>query len=294
MSNETLNETVIKANETLQLFLFYYTPCLVSLGIIGNCLSVFIFFKTKLRKHSSSYYLAALALSDTFNLLLYFLTWLTFLNIDLFNKPVFCEASVYLSSVGSFLSVWLVVAFTAERFFAVGYPFRRQGFDKMSHTTRAEIVILILLLVALLIYSPCLFFAVVRDIPPRGMTCTSDLKLQQQLNVFNTFDALITYAIPVIGIIILNVFIGFNMWKMAKVRKGMTYHQSSCRRKDDSAHKCKRKPTAMSQYKITKMLLIVSTTCLCLNMPSYIMRILAGLYDVSITCARVLTRVDQA
>ncbi|CAB0018610.1 unnamed protein product, partial [Nesidiocoris tenuis] len=76
----------------------YYTPALVGFGTIGNCLSVVVFFfSTKLRKLSSSYYLSALAISDTGYLFCTFFSWLNMVNIDIFNRPGFCEFSVYLT-----------------------------------------------------------------------------------------------------------------------------------------------------------------------------------------------------
>ncbi|KAF6201633.1 hypothetical protein GE061_004026 [Apolygus lucorum] len=77
----------------------YYTPALVGFGTLGNCLSVIVFFSTKLRKLSSSYYLSALAISDTGYLFCTFLSWLNVADIDLFNKPGICEFSIYLTQV---------------------------------------------------------------------------------------------------------------------------------------------------------------------------------------------------
>lgn len=117
-------ELAIGVNEFLS---HYYTPTIVVFGSVGNILSVVVFFKTKLRKLSSSYYLAALGLSDTVFLLIAFVTWLNFLNINIYNKPGYCEMFTYLSGLCSFLSVWFVVAFTIERYIAVLYPLKRQS-----------------------------------------------------------------------------------------------------------------------------------------------------------------------
>lgn len=105
----------------------YYVPTIVLFGCIGNILSVFVFFKTKLRKLSSSYYLAALAISDTIFLLVALVAWLNFVNINIYNREYFCEFFTYVSGLCSFLSVWFVVAFTVERFIAVQYPLKRQS-----------------------------------------------------------------------------------------------------------------------------------------------------------------------
>lgn len=279
-ANDIEQPGAIQADQTLILFELYYTPCLVVLGVLGNSLSVFVFLKSKLKKLSSSYYLAALALSDTFFLIALFLTWLSLIGLDIYDKPVACEVIIYTSSVSAFLSVWLVLAFTAERFLAVGYPFQRQTVWKVSHTKRAKTVIFILLILAMLIYTPYFFFAGVRVIEPRGPTCTMMKEWENEMHIFNIFDTVVTYVIPVVGIAVLNVFISRNMWIMAKVRKRLI-NQGSIPAREEAAPSHKKKATPLNQYKITKMLLMVSTTCLCLNLPSYIMRLLAGFIEVS-------------
>jgi hypothetical protein len=93
----------------------YYTPLLVGLGSIGNILSVFVFFGTKLRKLSSSYYLSALASSDTGFLVTLFGVWLNLIDVPWFNKDGFCQISIYLTMVSS-------------KFFLAGFPLNSKLF----------------------------------------------------------------------------------------------------------------------------------------------------------------------
>ena len=85
----------------LPIIQLYYMPALVVLGCVGNTLSVFVFFGTKLRKLSSSYYLSALAVSDTGFLVAEFITWLNMVNVPLFKKSGFCQLAVYGSHVST-------------------------------------------------------------------------------------------------------------------------------------------------------------------------------------------------
>lgn len=135
---------------------WYYIPTLVLTGSIGNILSVLVFFKTKLRKLSSSYYLAALGISDTCFLLISFSHWLSLADVTFYSQNIFCQFFTYFSGVCSFLSVWFVVAFTVERFIAVLYPLKRQT---MCTVRRAKIVLTGLTLAAVLINSPLIFFS---------------------------------------------------------------------------------------------------------------------------------------
>ncbi len=134
----------------------YYTPSLVCFGSIGNILSVLVFFKTKLRKLSSSYYLAALGISDTCFLIGLLVPWLNFVNINIYNKNVYCQFFTYFSGLCSFLSVWFVVAFTVERFIAVLYPLKRQT---MCTVRRAKMVLTGLVVLGSIISIPYLFYS---------------------------------------------------------------------------------------------------------------------------------------
>jgi len=183
--NASFNDTATAANGTVEemnsaemavvtSIQFYYTPALVLLGSLGNCLSVVVFSTPKLRQLSSSYYLAALAISDTVYLLSVFCVWLNLVDVSLYNEQGFCQAIMYLSSVCSFLSVWFVVAFTVERFVAVRYPLHRPA---VCTVARARAVLLMLTAVGLLLYLPMIIItgpvyidALERVSPPFDLT----------------------------------------------------------------------------------------------------------------------------
>ena len=122
-SNGTLYDLL---HVVIQYSIEYYTPLITIIGSLGNVLSIFIFFKTKLRKLSSSYYLAALGISDTVFLTLIFVQWLNVYDIQLYQREFLCQIFTFLSGMTGALSVWFVVAFTVERFIAVLYPLKRQ------------------------------------------------------------------------------------------------------------------------------------------------------------------------
>lgn len=145
--------TISMLQEVTHYIFVYYTPLITFTGSIGNILSILVFFRTKLRKLSSSYYLAALGVSDTGFLLVNFFQWLNFFDIHLYNTDILCQLFTFLSGLCAALSVWFVVAFTVERFIAVLYPLRRQT---MCTVRRAKSVLYGLLLVSLLHSLPLL------------------------------------------------------------------------------------------------------------------------------------------
>lgn len=159
----------------------YYTPGLVLVGSIGNILSVLVFFKTKLRKLSSSFYLAALGISDTCFLIGAFISWLNYVNIKIYNQEYYCQFFTYFSGLCSFLSVWFVVAFTVERFIAVLYPLKRQT---MCTVRRAKIVLCCLIVLGAIISTPYLIYSA--PIFSEGMNdYVCDVREEFRVSTFN-------------------------------------------------------------------------------------------------------------
>ncbi|XP_071452873.1 trissin receptor [Hetaerina americana] len=137
--------------DLLDFFHLYYIPFIILVGLVGNLLSCVVFLNTHLRLRSSSYYLAALATADLGFLATLFLVWLNNnAGVVVFNRDGWCQGLVYVSSVCSFLSVWLIVAFTVERFIAVQYPLHR---PHMCTVARAKGIVLALTVFALISHS---------------------------------------------------------------------------------------------------------------------------------------------
>ncbi|RZC18432.1 thyrotropin-releasing hormone receptor [Asbolus verrucosus] len=125
----------------------YYIPIIIAVGFLGNFLACIVFLSTHLKMRSSSYYLAALAIADFGFLCVVLVVHCSFNNVfDIFNTDGWCQFFVYVSSVCASLSVWLIVAFTVERFIAVQYPLQRPHICTVS---RAKTVVISLTVVAM-------------------------------------------------------------------------------------------------------------------------------------------------
>ena len=260
----------------------YYIAILISLGTIGNCISVLVFFTTKLRKLSSSFYLAALAISDTGFLIALFVAWLNSFGVPLFYLTGLCKMNTYMTYVCSFLSAWLVVAFTVERFIAVRYPLRRPS---MCTVARAKIVLASLTVLALGLYIPSIQLAKM-ETQDNKPACGLDNDYKALAIVMNHVDFVVTFILPFVMIATLNAWISLMVWKLARIRRGLTFtsardapqqqyqvtSRDSHRRSQTQPQHSVRSPS--SQTKVTKMLLVVSTVFLCLNLPSYVLRVL--------------------
>ncbi|XP_045464273.1 neuropeptides capa receptor isoform X2 [Harmonia axyridis] len=263
----------------------------VCLGTVGNCLSVYVFFHCpKMRHLSSSYYLSALAISDTIFLLTIFMVWLRFFEIDLFNNEGTCQALIYISGVCSFLSVWLVVSFTMERFIAVRYPLNQRS---VWTVTRAKLVISSLVIFGVILYIPLVYLSAITD-HSGTRVCGIEPELADLATKFNYVDTFVTYVAPVTIILFLNMWIGRIIFHFTKIRREMTLRGNRFGKASDSL-KLKYANT-ISQKSITKMLLLVSTVFLCFNFPSYILRIVAYMIEVKAITVRysyILQQLQQ-
>ncbi|XP_073975798.1 G-protein coupled receptor isoform X2 [Rhodnius prolixus] len=298
VSNITSPVPVRLSVEIVHTFQLYYTPFLVLFGSLGNCISVLVFFSTKLRKLSSSYYLSALAVSDTGVLIFTFTSWLALFDVVIFNEHGLCQLSVYLMQVCSFLSVWFIVAFTVERFIAVRYPLKRPS---MCTVTRAKVVLIGLSLLALLGNAPYIFISSVANVQDAEfaenkseLICSLSRELEDIGEIFNHIDLVVTLIVPFLTIVVLNTLISRTVCRVARVRRTMTKSSSQFARNLASTNSATivgnmaagtsnlvttRTRTPSSQTKVTEMLLVVSTVFIILNLPSYVVRVWIYLTD---------------
>ncbi|XP_058832589.1 growth hormone secretagogue receptor type 1-like [Topomyia yanbarensis] len=271
---------------------FYYTPALVVVGSIGNILSVLVFFNTRLRKLSSSYYLAALGISDTCFLLGLFVTWLSFFQVHIYTREVYCQIFTFSSGLSSFLSVWYVVAFTFERFIVVLYPLKRQSWCTVR---RAKLIIVSLTLLGGVHSAPYILFAGPQFSEMNNSTiCDVREEYKPQMIIFNYIDTVIVFVVPFTIILVFNSITSFTVWRVAGLRRNMTVirrkassidvrrqlsMQRTCPHPNGRNNVLLQRPgigrIVNSQMKVTKMLLIVSSVFVCLNLPSYLMRVRA-------------------
>lgn len=145
----------------------YYTPLLCLFGALGNCLSLAVFcLDAKYRSQSSSYYLSALALSDTGFLLSVFVVWLEGVHGGVITLDITCPLVMYLGQVTCFMSVYFTVAFSIERYVAVHYPFSR---PRICTRSKAKKAIGVITVIALVLFSYAWVIAKVITIPMNGL-----------------------------------------------------------------------------------------------------------------------------
>jgi hypothetical protein len=128
-NTSTLNHEQLLINyEDLSLVerLTIYITFIVSvIGIIGNAGTIVVLNQHAMRKWRSSILLSALAAVDLLYLLIIFFSIIDVLThqaIGLHRSLLFCQITVYITHVCSFLSAAFTLSFTLQRFVAVLFP----------------------------------------------------------------------------------------------------------------------------------------------------------------------------
>ncbi|XP_037525677.1 growth hormone secretagogue receptor type 1 [Rhipicephalus sanguineus] len=264
-----------------------YIPTVIYLGLVGNVLSLITFLFTKLRSRTSSLYMGALAVSDSGFLIVLSFAWLNERGINVYRHGL-CLVTVFFTSVFACWSVWLTVSFTAERFVAVRYPLWK--LNDSSPSRRPRLVICATAFLSLTLNAPLLLFVRVGD--GEFSDCSLHPTYESALFYLNILDTVITFIVPFLLITFMNFMIAraiYLFYLRYKKQPGVSDISMECQDFTSSARRLNSDTvvsndatvTATSgggiahatQISITRMLLLVSTVFILLNLPSYVMRI---------------------
>ncbi|XP_061182293.1 neurotensin receptor type 1-like [Saccostrea echinata] len=196
-----------------RIFYSYFTPVILVVGFVGNLLSLYVFLSRNMRGLSASTYLAALSTSDLLTLIFYVtVEWLrrglmylkpdvmlTFIDVD-----GLCQFQHYMSYMSRFLSAWLVVAFTGERYIGVCHPLRRRDICTKSGTRRIVGSIFVISAVVVL-YKPILSAIYVSS--DGKHYCTTDRDYDFVSFILDSIYAVLITLVPFIIITVLNILI---------------------------------------------------------------------------------------
>ncbi|GFO01723.1 C-c chemokine receptor type 1 [Plakobranchus ocellatus] len=244
-------------------FYSYVTPIVLAVGLGGNLLSLIVFLSRNMRKLSASKYLAALSVSDICALIFYVLTdWLRrglpnypgSIQSYFLEEEGTCQVLTYLGYVSRFISAWIIVTFTMERYIGVCHPLRRKD---ICGSKSAQKVIVSLLVIAFIIlsYKPLLTSRQEYKLQNRTMTrCTPDPAHAFLSYVLDSSFALSITLVPFTIISVLNSLI---------IRRLQ-------RRKIRNFARCIVTEESVIRMEFTVILLVVSFVFIALNLPYFI------------------------
>lgn len=206
-----------------QKFYAYITPIIVFVGLCGNALSLFVFLSKNLRNVAASRYLAALSIADISTLLFYVSgEWVkrglkqfspeytkTFLDTE-----GVCQIWLYLNYFSRFMSSWIIVCFSFERFLVSSMPQWRRNMGNVGQTMT---VICYLAVTAglLVLYKP--FLSEVNTI--RGRTsCSSKQIFVHESFVLDSIYAILITLVPFVIILALDIVIIWGLLSQSRVK----------------------------------------------------------------------------
>ena len=238
-------------------FLFYSLSIIAPIGLICNMLSIIVFTSRRMRHRSTSIYLAVLAAADSVELVTLILDyWLKNKHIDLNIlqlSPVLCVSVTYFSYTSRLFSAWLVCSFTAERFLAVTFPFRRNVIGRTYYVK----ITLMVEIVTCLVLSSYIFFTI--GIVQRDWGNDCDVRPDRE-RIYLICSLVIYVAgsvvLPILAVCTMNTLI---------IRA--VYSSGKLTRKTLGGGSSKTARQIVQDRTTAKALLVVSTTFVLLNLP---------------------------
>ncbi|CAF0865354.1 unnamed protein product [Adineta steineri] len=173
----TLKEFELLDGTSTQKLFIHLTPIIISVGLLGNILTICVFIMTDLKRQSVSILTIALAIVDSLVLLIpVSLLWLeTLLKRELTDaSPFWCRTHGFFDLAFTCCSSWLMVCIAFERFCAVWLPHH----NKILFTHRKIFFLVLGILFISTILSTWFIFVVKIVIKTRApnLTYTSTIK----------------------------------------------------------------------------------------------------------------------
>ena len=125
--NETKKAEVDRNRALAMTLLRTVVPVIVLMGTVGNTLSFCVLLRRRMRSTPMYFYLTLLAVADTFVLYVSaFKVWIRALTQFevLHVSNVGCKLFMFILLCSFYMSAWLVVLVTLDRFLVIWFPFR--------------------------------------------------------------------------------------------------------------------------------------------------------------------------
>lgn len=248
----------------LYFFQKYSYPITIGFGIAGNCLIFYIFTRTKLKKPSTSRYLAAAAVADTgFLVTSLFFNLFTFYNVSITSTVGPCQLIQFGNNVFTFLSTWYLTSVMIEKYIGVSWPRKK---TRLCTVFRAKCVIICLAVLSLVCYLYITWFFGVITYKGGFKMCVlwSDPGIKDAWTILTRMDAIINFAVPYIIIFFMSCLIAYRTWEYRKISRSAG--ERFLRRQKITT-------PADKEFKTTPLLLLLATSTLLLCTPNNVNRL---------------------
>ena len=204
--NDTTKEET-DPNHTLAMTLLHIViPVIVLMGTIGNTLSFCVLVRRRMRSTPMYFYLTLLAVADTFVLYVSaFKVWIRAVTqFEVLHLSNFgCKLLMFILLCSFYLSAWLVVLVTLDRFLVIWFPFR--GYLLMR-IRRARLTAAILAVVVA-VYNVHVFWTMSLHRFGSTLTCDASEDNFFMTHVFEYLKLISYCVVPFVIVIALNIAI---------------------------------------------------------------------------------------
>jgi len=179
-------------------------PVIVLMGTVGNTLSFCVLVRRHMRSTPMYFYLTLLAVADTFVLYVSaFKVWIRALtHFEVLHiSNVGCKLFMFILLCSFYMSAWLVVLVTLDRFLVVWFPFH--GY-LLTRIRRARLTAAVLA-VAVAVYNVHVFWTISLHQYRSAPTCSADEDDFFMEHVFEYLKLISYCVVPFVIVITLNV-----------------------------------------------------------------------------------------
>lgn len=127
----------------------YLSPLIFVIGVVGNILTIAVLRRKKFAGTTTATYLPIVAAADTAVLIFGIIPeWLDYCEFIVFKEihPWTCKVEKFLFYTSGDTAIWILVAFTFDRFIAVCFPFKKRV---VCQPKRALIVCVVIFILAI-------------------------------------------------------------------------------------------------------------------------------------------------
>ena len=246
----------------------YYIPVVVAFGLLANFVAFVVFRVSDIRRLPVTPYLSCLAVSDIGFMFSFLFIWMKSTHAhDAICTPGICQMMWYMNFLTNFLSIWYLVCLQVDRYITMWHPTRANAHDD---TKRARCVCTVLTLVAMVIYSMCLWTVGIQR--TKGINakkqCSFMPKYSHIIRVFSKIDTFISAVMPYTMLPVLNALI---LTQIVIRCMALKRHAQNNHAGDGHANNLARR--LRSQIKLTASLLCITLIIWSLSVTSQWMRI---------------------
>lgn len=217
-------------------FFIVILSCLLIFGLVGNILSAIIMFKRSSRGLSSYFYLGYLAIMDVCVLYSGCLSFFLEIGFKIDIKLISdfnCQIISFIQHLSTYISAWLIVAVTFERFIVVRFPFQSIRICRV----RVANIISLSITILFTLYSIHGFFTIrIHETYIRTQKIFDQnfriCELLTYPELFSTIDLCLYSVAPSLFIIVLNSLIIYTMFYAMKQRRNFLQASSGIRTTD--------------------------------------------------------------